>query len=92
MLKKSLLLLLISLPLLSFRQLSPTNKELLRNELADSINALRISLELPALVFRDTLRKAADFHSVHIAKNKILSHDENVRKYETLKDRMEFSC
>ena len=88
MTKRILLFLIIIIPLISFSQLTDKDKGLLRQELSERINNLRISKGLQPLLFSDTLKKAAEFHSEYMAKNDVLSHDEKHSKYATLKKRV----
>ncbi|MDX2362047.1 MAG: CAP domain-containing protein [Crocinitomicaceae bacterium] len=57
-------------------QLSDANKALLRTELAERVNELRVSLGREPLLFNDTLQKAAELHSIYMAKYNLLTHDE----------------
>lgn len=84
-----LIVLLFLLPASGFSQLTSDQKELLRLELGKRINDLRTSLGLSALIFNDTLQKAAAFHSDYMAENDVLSHDEKKGKYAKPKDRVE---
>lgn len=70
-------------PLILSAQLSEKDNELLRNELSSKINQLRNSLGLKSLIFNDTLRKAAEFHSEYMVKNNVLTHDQKQSKYQT---------
>ncbi len=74
---------LVVLPFLSRTQISIEDKNVIRIELAKQVNQLRASKGLPALLFSDTLRKAAEFHSKYMADNDILSHDQKAAKYAT---------
>lgn len=83
MIQKLLLFLIMLLPLFGSAQLSDKDKEILRAELADRINDLRESKGLKRLIFSDTLREAAEFHSDYMAKYDKLGHDEKKSKYAT---------
>lgn len=75
-------------PFFSKCQLSESNKNLLRQELSKQINELRKEQGLPALIFDDILKKAAEFHSSYQAKEDELTHDENKSKYATPEKRV----
>jgi uncharacterized protein YkwD len=79
---------IILLPLVSLSQLTDKDKGILRQELSDRINILRVSKGLKPLLFNDTLQKTAEFHSKYMAKNDILGHDEKPAKYATPKKRV----
>lgn len=83
MTNKLILLLIILIPFFSSSQLSEKDKEILRQELSGMINNLRESKGLKPLLFNDTLKMAAEFHSEYMAKNDILSHEQRISKYRT---------
>lgn len=70
-------------PLFGLSQLSEQEKSTLRVELGGLINELRLSKGLQPLVFNDTLRAAAEFHSQYMAKSDNLSHSQPKSKYKT---------
>jgi uncharacterized protein YkwD len=78
----------ILIPLIGFSQLTDKDEDILRQELSDRINNLRVSVGLKPLLYNDTLRKAAQFHSEYMAKNDVLSHDEKQSKYANPKKRV----
>lgn len=71
-----------------FSQLTEKNIDILRQELSQHVNELRESKGLNPLVFNDTLRKAAQFHSEYMVQSKVLSHDQRRFKYSTPKRRV----
>ena len=83
MTKRLLLFLLFLLPVITFSQLTDKDNAILRQELSERINNLRISKGLKPLIFNDTLKKAAVFHSTYMAKNDVLSHDQKQSKFAT---------
>lgn len=86
--RKILFFLILLFPLVSFTQLTEKDAENLRIELSMRINNLRVEKGLKPLLFSDTLKKAAEFHSDYMAKNDLLTHDEKSLKYTTPKDRV----
>lgn len=70
-------------------QLTSWEANMLRLELSERINALRVSQGLNALHFNDTLRKAALFHSVYMADNDVLTHEQKLVKFGTPKARVD---
>lgn len=78
----------LSVPGLLSAQLSDKEVSLLRTELSDQINRLRNGLGLKSLIFNDTLKKAAEFHSEYMVANNILTHDEKQQKYKTPTNRV----
>lgn len=80
---KYTLFFILLFPLTLNAQLSDKDSELLRNELSDRINQLRNSLGIKSLIFNDTLKKAAEFHSEYMVKNNVLTHDQEQSKYKT---------
>ncbi len=85
---KYILSFILLLPLVTNAQLSVRDTELLRAELAGKINHLRNSLGLRSLIFNDTLRKAAEFHSEYMVKNNVLTHDQKQSNYKTPEKRV----
>jgi uncharacterized protein YkwD len=85
---KRILFIILLFPAISFCQLTVKEKNILRQELSEQINNLRISLGVAPLIDNDTLKKAAEFHSEYMAKKDILSHDEIRSKYSTPKKRV----
>ncbi|MGB3526229.1 MAG: CAP domain-containing protein [Flavobacteriales bacterium] len=83
-----LFLLVCLLPRIAFSQLTDKDAEILRLDLAEQINSLRISKGLQPLLFNDTLKKAAQFHSDYMAARDLLTHTEKQPKYATPKDRV----
>src|SRR5690554_1846286 len=89
MTKNLFIFLIVLLPFLSLsQQLSEKDREILRQDLSEMINNLRISKGLKSLIFNDTLRKAAEFHSEYMVKNDILTHNQRLSKYRTPKNRV----
>ena len=88
MTNKLLLFFIILIPLISFSQLTEKDEDILRQELSERINNLRVSKGLNPLLFNETLKKAAEFHSQYMSKNNILSHDEKQSEYATPKLRV----
>lgn len=88
MIIKTILFILITLPLLCFSQLTEKDKDVLRHELAERINTLRINEGLSPLLFNDTLQQAAEFHSSFMAENDVLSHEQKKAKYRTPQNRV----
>lgn len=80
--------LFLLIPLISFSQLTQSETEKLRQELSTRINNLRLSKGLKPLIFNDTLKKAAEFHSAYMAENDVLTHDEKPSKYATPEKRV----
>ncbi len=82
----SRVLLIISLllfPILNFAQLSSQDEDKLRLELSKLINKLRTNKGLQPLIFNDTLKAAAKFHSDYMAKYDDLSHSQPKPKFKT---------
>lgn len=86
--RKILLFLILLFPLVSFTQLTEKDAEKLRLELSIRVNNLRIEKGLKPLLFSDTLKKAAEFHSDYMAKNDLLGHDQKQVTYATPKKRV----
>lgn len=59
------------------------NFQLLRTELAQKVNALRIDMGARPLRFDDVLKAAAVFHSNYMAKNDTLTHQETAADVAT---------
>ena len=86
--KRFILLLILSFPIFAFSQLTEKETEFLRIELAQKVNHLRASKKLKPLIFNDTLRKAAQFHSEYMAQKGILSHNEKQSKFSNPQKRV----
>lgn len=76
MIRNLFLLLICSLSLNSFGQLTPENNVQLRTELAQLVNDLRKEKGLKPLGFDESLKKAAEFHCKYMVKNQVLDHSE----------------
>ncbi len=88
MTQKLLPYIFILIPIITFSQLTESETEKLRLELSTRINNLRISKGVKPLIFNDTLKKAAEFHSEYMADNDVLTHDEKPTKYSTPEKRV----
>lgn len=86
--KRFILLLILSFPIFAFSQLTEKEAEFLRIELSQKINQLRASKKLKPLIFNDTLRKSAQFHSEYMAKKGALTHNENQSKFSNPQKRV----
>lgn len=69
-----LFLLILVLPIISYAQFTEDDKYLLREELIELINDLRVSKNIRTLEQDPTLLKAAENHSQYLVKKKKLSH------------------
>ena len=83
-----LFLLVCLIPQIGFSQLTDKDAEVLRQDLSEQINNLRVGLGLQPLIFNDTLKRAAQFHSDYMALHDLLTHDETQPKYATPKKRV----
>lgn len=86
--KTLLVIFYLAVPVLLCAQLSEKETGLLRLELSGQINRLRNQLGLKTLIFNDTLKKAAEFHSRYMVENNILTHEEKPQKYKTPTNRV----
>jgi uncharacterized protein YkwD len=82
------LILLLTLPYFGHAQLTASNIDLLRSELAKRVNELRVSTGASPLEFNDTLKNAAQDHSIYMAKNDELTHKQKKSKSATPKKRV----
>lgn len=82
---QKILILLISFTLsyTGIAQLSESNVKQLRTELTNHVNQLRESLGVPPLGSDIILKKAAQMHSVYMAKTNTLSHKQRKGTYST---------
>ncbi|QQR97324.1 MAG: CAP domain-containing protein [Sphingobacteriales bacterium] len=86
--ERILSIIFILVPFISFSQLTENDTKVLRQELSNRINNLRISKGLKPLIFNGTLRIAAEFHSNYMVNNDTLTHDEKDAKYSSPSDRV----
>src|SRR5690554_1513235 len=89
MIQRVLFFLIVFFPAIGISQLTDKNAEILRQELATRINDLRISKGVQPLIFSDTLKEAAEFHSDYMASKRTLTHNQRQRKYRTPEERVE---
>ncbi len=81
MMKHLFLLSILLIPVFSFSQLTEEETTFLRQELSQRINQLRVSKKLKPLIFNDTLRKSAQFHSEYMAEKGVLTHNQKQSKF-----------
>ena len=86
--KRLFLLLILSFPIFAFSQLTEKETEFLRIEVAQKVNQLRASKKLKPLIFNDTLRKAAQFHSEYMVKKGVLTHNQSQGKFSNPQKRI----
>ncbi len=86
---KYLIFFIILSPLFCSAQLSDSDKEFLRQEVANKVNNLRLSKHRKPLIFNDTLRKAAEYHTTVLVETNKLSHFEKKSDFKTPMKRVE---